>query len=63
MDYGVQKVCVPKTSDLRSLAMAQGNEWAADNRDRVAREMTPEQLAEAEKLAADWTPDPKACEA
>ncbi len=39
-----------------SLAMAQGNEWAANNRHRVAKKMTPEQMAEAERLAAEWKP-------
>ena len=45
-----------------TLAMAQGNEWAANNRARVASKMTPEQIAEAKKQAADWQPNPKACE-
>ncbi len=45
-----------------SLAMAQGNDWAAENRARVANKMTPEQVAQSERLVEKWTPDPKACE-
>ena len=36
--------------------MAQGNEWAANNKHRVAKKMAPEELAEAEKLAREWKP-------
>ena len=45
-----------------SLALSQGNDWAAENRARVANKMSPAQIAEAERLAADWKSDPKACE-
>ena len=31
---------------------------AIASRDRVAAEMTPEQIAEAQKLASDWKPNP-----
>ena len=37
-----------------SLAAAQGNEEAAKNRDKVARNMTSAQIAEAQKLASEW---------
>ncbi len=46
-----------------SLALSQGNEWAAENRHRLANKMTPEQMAEAERLVAEWTPNPAECEA
>ncbi len=39
-----------------SLAASQGNKNAASNRDKVAGMMTPEQIAEAEKLAREWKP-------
>jgi TPR repeat protein len=37
-----------------NLAAAQGNADAARNRDLVAKRLTPEQNAEAEKLAKTW---------
>lgn len=40
-----------------NLSVAQGNKDAANNRDIVARRMTPAQLAEARKLAREWKPD------
>ncbi len=46
-----------------SLAASSGQRSAANSRDYIAKEMTPEQLAKAEKLAQEWTPDSKACEA
>ena len=39
-----------------SLAAASGVPLAEFNRDSVARGMTPEQIAEAQKLAREWTP-------
>jgi len=36
------------------ISATQGNESACDNRDVVARQMTPEQIAEAERLARLW---------
>ena len=39
-----------------SLAIAQGNDWVVAFRDRLAKKMTPAQIAEAEKLAAEWKP-------
>src|SRR5688572_17827031 len=38
------------------LAAAQGNEDARRNRDLVAAKMTPAQIAEAQKRAAEWQP-------
>ena len=37
-----------------SLAAVQGNKNAAKARDFFAKEMTPTQLAEAQKLAREW---------
>jgi hypothetical protein len=37
-----------------SLAAAQGNAGARTNKEIVARAMTPDQIAEAEQLAAQW---------
>ena len=36
------------------LAVARGDEQAAENRDLVAREMTQAQIAEVERRAAQW---------
>jgi hypothetical protein len=38
------------------LAAAQGNLSAAGNRDWLAKKMTPDQLAEAQRLAREWKP-------
>ena len=46
-----------------SLATARISEDARDAvitaRDAIAEEMTPEQIAEAERLARDWRPTPR----
>ncbi len=42
-----------------NLAAAQGDELARINRDRLAERMTPAQLAEAQRLAREWTPKGK----
>ena len=39
-----------------SLAAANGLKEAVRNRNMVARHMTPEQVAEAQKLAREWKP-------
>jgi hypothetical protein len=39
-----------------NLAAAQGNEDARQNRDSVAKVMTPDQVAEAQRLARQWKP-------
>ncbi len=39
-----------------SVAAARGDQDAVSNRNRVARQMTPEQIAEAQKLASEWKP-------
>jgi hypothetical protein len=39
-----------------NLAAAQGNEDARKNRDLAARRMTPDQLAEAQRMAREWKP-------
>ena len=41
---------------LFNLASAKGEKGATDNRDLIARQMTPAQIAEAQKLARDWKP-------
>ena len=41
-----------------NLSAAQGNETAIKYRDEVAREMTPGQVAEAQRLAREWKPKP-----
>jgi hypothetical protein len=37
-----------------NLAAAQGEEYAVKNRDIVARNMTPAQIAEAQRMAREW---------
>ena len=39
-----------------NLAAAQGDELARINRDRLTKQMTPVQLAEAQRLAREWKP-------
>jgi TPR repeat protein len=51
---------VPK-SDIEAykwynLAAAQGQSEATTRRDRIAARMTPAQLAEGQRLAAEWRP-------
>ena len=41
-----------------NLSAAQGDEDAVENRDRAAGLMTPDQLAEAQRLAREWKPSP-----
>ncbi len=41
------------------LLAAQDDQSAVSNRDAVARRMTPEQIAEAQKLAREWRPKPE----
>ena len=51
---------VPKDAALAymwfNLAAAQGYEFAGINRDNLAQFMTPEQVAEAQRLAREWKP-------
>ena len=44
-----------------SLAAANGDSYGAERRRSLAGEMTPEQITEAELLAAMWQPDPNEC--
>lgn len=37
-----------------SLAAAQGDEMSREERDRVAKAMSPAQIAEAQRLAREW---------
>jgi uncharacterized protein len=39
------------------LAAARGNRDAVRDRDKIAAQMTPEQIAEAQKLAREWKPE------
>jgi uncharacterized protein len=39
-----------------SLAAAQGVEQAVENRDKLAKLMTPDQITEAQRLASEWVP-------
>ena len=39
---------------LYNLVAAQGGEYARDNRDMAAEKLTPERLAEAQRLSSEW---------
>lgn len=41
-----------------NLAALQGNQMATGNRDHVSAAMTPDQIAEARRLAREWKPTP-----
>ncbi len=45
-----------------NLAVTNGHEYASAWRDNLAKEMSPAQITEAERLVAEWKPDPAACE-
>lgn len=45
-----------------SLAVSNGETLAAATRRKLTAHMTPAEIAEAERLAAEWTPDPTSCE-
>ena len=42
-----------------NLAAARGQKIARENRNRLAKQMTPEQIAEARRLAQEWKPKGK----
>ncbi len=42
-----------------NLSAAKGNYIARESRDRLAKQMTPEQIAEARRLAREWKPKGK----
>jgi TPR repeat protein len=42
-----------------NLSAAHGEKRAAESRDALAKQMTPAQIAEAQKLARDWAPKAK----
>jgi len=42
-----------------NLSAAKGNYIARESRDRLAKQMTPTQIAEAQKLAREWKPKGK----
>ncbi len=45
-----------------SLAAKDGDAFTRRYRDFVARQLTPEQIAQAERLLAEWEPNPAECE-
>ena len=40
--------------NIDNLAAAQGNRKAQETRDIVVKRMTPDQIAEAERMAREW---------
>jgi hypothetical protein len=42
-----------------NLSAAQGEQRAAEARDALAKQMTPAQIAEAQRLAREWKPKEK----
>ena len=45
-----------------SLSASSGNKWAADRAGKLAQEMPPSEIAEAERQVAEWVPNPAECE-
>jgi uncharacterized protein len=45
-----------KASLWYDLAAAQGGKNDAEKRDQIARKLTPDEIAEARKLAREWKP-------
>jgi hypothetical protein len=45
-----------------TLSFQAGYATAKLSRDRLSQEITPVQIAEAERLAAEWEPNPEECE-
>ncbi len=45
------------------LAIGNGNERATELRHSISGQMTPDQIAEAERLLANWRPNPDECDA
>ncbi len=45
-----------------SLALSNGEKTVGIYRAKPAKKMTPAQIAEAERLAKEWKPDPSACD-
>jgi hypothetical protein len=54
--HGVPRDCV-KAHMWYNLSAARGNQDSGKCRDRVAENMTPAQIAEAQKLAREWKPN------
>ncbi len=46
-----------------ALAASNGDEGSANSRDQLEETMPPDQIAESERLFAEWEPDPVSCEA
>ncbi len=45
-----------------NLAVTNGHKYASGWRANLAKEMSPDQIAEAERMAAEWEPDLAECE-
>ena len=53
----------PPIRIFHSLAVTNGHDYASGWRDNLAKEMSPDQVAEAERMAAELEPDLAECEA
>ena len=42
--------------------LAEDWEWSQRFKEKLTREMTPDQIAEAERLVSEWEPNPAECE-
>ena len=42
-----------------NLSVAHGEKRAVENRDALTRQMDPDQIAEAQRLAVEWKPEDK----
>ena len=48
---------------ISAFPLTNGHEFAAKMKGRVASNMAPEQIAEAERLVEEWVPAPASCDA
>ncbi len=48
---------------MGQVAMSNGRRFAEGRRQEVATQMTPTEIAEAERFVREWKPDPASCEA
>ncbi len=47
---------------MGQVAMSNGHRFAEGRCQEVATQMTPTEIAEAERLVREWKPDPASCE-
>ncbi len=53
----------PSSGPTANAPASHGHPDASDSQELVSKNMTPDQIAEAERLVAEWEPNPAQCEA